>query len=177
MHRHRFIIVSTAMLVGTLVAGNAAVAASRVASITISGTAVTTCASYDEFGGCLPGTSTTSTFTGTTGTCTGTCATTAGTIDIALQFVKYPPSPWCQANKVAGTLTLAYPNDPAFPPQPMFVSVSGHLRDDHSIVLTGDLPPNELFPPAPMKVILSPTVPPSPCTPNTGTFTGAIAIG
>jgi hypothetical protein len=162
-------------LVSSFAAPTAA-AATPVASFRVSGTATAACATSGDF--CLLGSTTTSDYNGTTGTCTGTnCPSTVGTIDLTFGFVKFPPNP-CHTNKVTGTLTLEYPADPIFPPQPMRVSVSGHLRDDHSVVLTGTVPTDAPFyPPVPMRVIVSPSFPPNPCTPNTGTFNGSITIG
>jgi len=175
MQRLPFLVASIAVMAGIALAGDAS-AATNDAFLKVSGIASTACTSYDGFGGCVPGTSTTSTFSGITGSCSGICPSTTGTVNIDFKFVKFPPNP-CQTNKVVGTLTLAYPNDPEFAQQSILVDLTGHLRDDHAVVLSGTYPPNPWYPPGPIKVLLSLTFSPNPCTPDTGTFTGSITLG
>ena len=150
--------------------------AAPVVTFSISGTATATCPATD-FGGCLPGTTTTTALSGTVTNCVGTsCPTTDGVLSASYGFVRYPPNP-CKASKLSGSLTLEFPTDPVYPPNPWTVLLSGHVRDSKSVVLTGTVPPDTGFPPTPVKVTVITAFPPNPCAPNAGSFTGTIAIG
>jgi hypothetical protein len=178
MRRFFVLLASTTLLVACFLPIGEATAASSVAAFRISGTATSTCTSTSgDLNLCDFGATTTTDAIGATGTCTGTCPTTQGTVEIQYGFVKFPPNP-CHANKLTGTLTLTFPTDPTYPPNPWFVNLTGHVIDSHSVTLTGT-PSSSfgLYPPVPMRVTVATAFPPSPCRTGTGSFTGLIAIG
>jgi hypothetical protein len=164
-------------VVATMLAAGAATASATTNRLTYTsyvGTYTATCTTDV----CGPGAPTITSLDGVASGCVGDlCATVPSSASAAVVFdyVGHPPSP-CNANKVAGSLTLT-PTDPKYPPDPIIVGLTGHLLDSKSVVLTGDIPPDTVYPPQPIKVAVTPTFPPSPCVTGTGTFTGTIAIG
>jgi hypothetical protein len=158
------------------VAGAAAAAAFAPATYSYSGTSTATCTL--DVGGCLPGTTTHTTLAGLASGCAGDgCAKvpSSATADVSYDFVTLPPNP-CKAREVAGTLTLT-PTDPAFPPGPIIVSLNGRLHGHEGVALAGTIPSGTAYPPDPIRIAVTTSFPPNPCTPNAGTFSGALTVG
>jgi hypothetical protein len=158
------------------VAGPAAAASPPTITYSYSGTATATCTL--DVGGCLPGTTTHTTLTGLAGECVGDgCATvpSSATAEVAYDFVALPPNP-CKAREVAGALTLT-PTDPAYPPGPVIVNLSGRLHGHNAVILAGTIPPDTAYPPDPIRIAVTISHPPNPCTPSAGTFSGVLSVG
>jgi hypothetical protein len=141
-----------------------------------SGTVTGTCTL--DVGGCLPGSTTVTALTGLADSCVGgDCGSvpSSATADVSLDYVAHPPNP-CKARELAGTLTLT-PTDPDFPPDPIIVSLSGRRHGHDAFALSGTVPSATAYPPGPIRIVITTSFPPNPCTPNTGIFAGALVIG
>jgi hypothetical protein len=172
-------VLSACVLVAVVVVPVASPSAAAPTSVAYSyaGTATATC-TLDVGGGCLPGTTTHTTLMGSASGCIGDgCATvpSSATVEVAYDFVGLPPNP-CKARGVAGALTLT-PTDPAFPPDPVIVSVRGRLHGHDGMVLEGTIPAGTAFPTEPIRVAVTLSHPPNPCTPDAGIFSVVFTLG